>query len=301
MWGSVELREVRLFLVLAEELHFGRTAVRCGVTQSRVSQSLRELEQKLGVVLVHRTSRRVALTTAGARFRDAVAPVVGDLDAVLEATAQASGRVTEPVRLGVMAAAVVGPEVRAIVEAYERANPESAVDIVGLPFRDRFGPLRRGEVEVMVTSLPVEVPGTAHGRVLARHPRMLAVARDHPLAGRESVSVEDLADHAVGDLELVAPRPLVDAMSPPRTPTGRPIPRVPINAGEASTLMLAVAAGKVVQPVTEPFAATYAHPDVTFVPIHDLPPARAVLAWTARSRHPGLRALLRAADEVAAR
>jgi DNA-binding transcriptional LysR family regulator len=51
MWRAVELRELRVFLVLAEELHFGRTADRLGLTQSRVSQSIRDLERKLGLPL----------------------------------------------------------------------------------------------------------------------------------------------------------------------------------------------------------------------------------------------------------
>ena len=70
MWQTIELRELRVFLVLAEERHFGRTAERLGLTQSRVSQSLRGLERKLGEQLVHRTSRRVTLTPRGERFRD---------------------------------------------------------------------------------------------------------------------------------------------------------------------------------------------------------------------------------------
>src|SRR3954463_15667877 len=64
MWETIELREIRVFLALADELHFGRAAERLGVTQSRVSQSLRTLEAKLGERLVHRTSRRVTPTAA---------------------------------------------------------------------------------------------------------------------------------------------------------------------------------------------------------------------------------------------
>ena len=74
MHETVELREIRVFLTLAEELHFGRTADRLGLTQSRVSQSLRALERKLGEDLVHRTSRRVALTAPGERFRPRSVP-----------------------------------------------------------------------------------------------------------------------------------------------------------------------------------------------------------------------------------
>ena len=75
MWETIELREIRVFLALAQELHFGRAAEQLGVTQSRVSQSLRELEHKLGQTLVHRTSRRVALTAAGRHFLAEVEPV----------------------------------------------------------------------------------------------------------------------------------------------------------------------------------------------------------------------------------
>jgi DNA-binding transcriptional LysR family regulator len=75
MWETIELRELRVFVTLAEELHFGRSAERLGLTQSRVSQSLRELEAKLGGRLVYRTSRRVELTPLGERFRADALPV----------------------------------------------------------------------------------------------------------------------------------------------------------------------------------------------------------------------------------
>src|SRR5687767_11720443 len=119
MWREVELRELRVFLALAEELHFGRTAERIGVTQSRVSQSLRALETKLGADLVRRTSRRVELTPAGEEFRARVDAALGGLEGVLEATERAGRRITRPVRLGVISAAMIGPAVQRIIEAYE--------------------------------------------------------------------------------------------------------------------------------------------------------------------------------------
>jgi len=120
-------------------------------------------------------------------------------------------------------------------------------------------------------SLPLGEPDLSTGRVLSRDPRMLAVGRHHPLAQRDVVSVEDLADYAVGDLDIVAPKALIEEMVPRRTPTGRPIPRIPVRAEEPSTLIMAVASGRVVQPVTDAFATTYAHPDVSYIPIADLP------------------------------
>src|SRR3954464_4382976 len=98
MWETIELREIRVFLALTDGLHFGRAAERLGVTQSRVSQSLRTLEAQLGERLVHRTSRatlggrlgprasgHVALTAAGEGFLADVAPAHARLVAVLRA------------------------------------------------------------------------------------------------------------------------------------------------------------------------------------------------------------------------
>ena len=69
MWTDVELRELRIFLALAEELHFGRTAERLGISQPGVSEAVRTLESRLGVKVFDRTSRRVRLTSAGWAMR----------------------------------------------------------------------------------------------------------------------------------------------------------------------------------------------------------------------------------------
>src|SRR5215211_9311710 len=79
MWETVELRDLRVFLTLADELHFRRTAERLDLTPSRVSQTIRELEQKLGAQLVHRTSRRVRLTAFGERLRSEARPAYEEL------------------------------------------------------------------------------------------------------------------------------------------------------------------------------------------------------------------------------
>src|SRR4051794_19249233 len=102
---DVELRELRLFLVLADELHFGRTAERLGLTTSRVSQTLRALERKLGGrPLVARTSRVVSLTEAGRALRVELGRAVAGLD---ETVARARARAAGPgqVRVGVLNAA----------------------------------------------------------------------------------------------------------------------------------------------------------------------------------------------------
>src|SRR5258707_683975 len=116
MWEMIELRELRAFLVLAEELHFGRTADRLRLTQSRVSQTIRALERKLGTQLAHGTSRQVVLTDGGTQFRAEVSAQVAGLESVLRSTSERGRRVGGPVRLGVMTATVVGARLRSAID-----------------------------------------------------------------------------------------------------------------------------------------------------------------------------------------
>ena len=83
MWSTVELRELRIFLTLVEELHFGRTAERLGVSQPTVSEAVRALEARLGGKLFERTSRRVRLTSLGQELERQVRPACETLDQAL--------------------------------------------------------------------------------------------------------------------------------------------------------------------------------------------------------------------------
>src|SRR3954447_15771461 len=76
MWRDLELRELRIFLVLADELHFGRTAERLRISQPGVSEAVRILESRLGVKVFDRTSRRVSLTPAGEALRHDLVPAL---------------------------------------------------------------------------------------------------------------------------------------------------------------------------------------------------------------------------------
>ncbi len=80
MWSTIELREIRTFIVLSEELHFGRAAERLELTPSRISQVVRTLETRLGGRLFDRTSRRVALTPLGEQLLERAGPVYEQLE-----------------------------------------------------------------------------------------------------------------------------------------------------------------------------------------------------------------------------
>jgi DNA-binding transcriptional LysR family regulator len=154
MWELVELRELRLFLTLGEELHFGRTAQRLHLTPSRVSQTLRGLEHKLGGQLLHRTSRRVALTPLGARFLAEIGPVCDQLAGVIERTHAASRGLHGTLRLGLLAANSGGPHLTPIIAAFEDRYPGCDLQVSEVFFTDPLGSLRRGDVDLLATRLP---------------------------------------------------------------------------------------------------------------------------------------------------
>jgi DNA-binding transcriptional LysR family regulator len=292
MWRTIELREIRVFLALAQELHFGRTAERLNLTQSRVSQTLRALETRLGDRLVERTSRRVTLTPAGERLRADLDPAYAGLLGVLERFARDHQPLAGVVRLGVTYAAAASPDLLRAIGAFEVRHPRSSVEIVELPFRDRLGPVRRGEIDLMVLRLPVEQPDIDVGPVVRREGRVLAVGRSHPLAARESVSIEEVADHCVADVSDLGPPEIGAAYVPEVTPAGRPIPRLAATVNDFTDLVLLIARGRVVQPTVVSAAARFAHPDVLCLHLTDLPLSSTALGWRRGNPDPRLHAFL---------
>lgn len=299
MWQTVDLRELRLFLTLAEELHFGRTAEKLRLTPSRVSQSLRELEHKLGAQLVHRTSRRVQLTPYGQQFQRDIRPAVERLDGVLERSNAAARSLEGTLRLGLFSGPAGGPHLVEIIRAFEELHPECSVEVVQLSWDDPFGPLRENDIELMASWVPLEQPDLVVGPTLTRQPRVLAVAGAHPLADRETVDVEELADAPVVRFDNW-PKELHEALFPLHTPAGRPIPgrRIPVGERAPFELAVRVARGELVFP-TVPSAVPYMGDlDLAFVPITGMPPFRSALVWRRPARDPKLRAFIRVARDA---
>jgi DNA-binding transcriptional LysR family regulator len=301
MWETIELRELRVFLTLAEELHFGRTAERLRLTPSRVSQSLRELEHKLGSQLLHRTSRRVELTSFGERFLAEVGPVYEQLTGVLASTGAAARSIEGTLHLGLFSGPAGGARLSEIVDVFGAQHPECEVEIVQTSWDDPLAPLRKGEVELMACWLPLEEADLVVGPVLTRQPRVVAMARDHPLAKHDRISLEDLTEYAVPRFDGW-PREFHEELIPSSAPSGRPIPAVPIPLGERNFLALAhrVARRELVFPtvVSAGPVMGVGQYELANVPITGMTPARSALIWRRRDRDPKLREFIRVAREV---
>lgn len=303
MCSTVELREIRVFLTLCEELHFGRTAERLHLTSSRVSQIIRELEAKLGGSLVSRTSRRVELTALGAQVRDEVGGAYAQFSGALR-RAEASNRgLSGRLRLGLFSDPAVS-RVPRIVKAFEQSHPECRVQVAEVPIDEPFGPLHRGEFDAVCSWLPHGQPGVVVGPILSSELRVLAISSDHPLAARASVSIEDVAEYRVTRWETMPPE-FHEAWIPSRTPAGRRIEHQPFSRWSlgdrgrmTSELVHLIATGRVVHPTVPSFAHMFGHPDITYVPIHDMSPLRSALVWQRDAANPWVRELARVAADV---
>lgn len=269
---GVELRHLRGFLALADELNFTHAADRLGVGQPALTRSLRALEAGLGVRLVERTTRRVALTDAGLRLRDELAPLVGRLDATLRA---AAGSGPALLRLGFTS---LLPEACARLNAEFETATGAGVRLVR---RDaELAGLASGACDIAVVRGELPPGAAVRSRVLLHEPRTAVVARGAAeLAGRRVVDWADLAD-----LPLVV-NTVTGTTRPELWPAARR-PRLACTADNLDEWLEAVAAGHGVGVVPEPVARRHDHPGLRRVRLKNAPPVAVRLVVPVRDAHP---------------
>lgn len=281
----MDIREIEAFLVLAEELHFGRTAQRLGVSPGRVSQLLRSLERRLGRKLVLRSSRAVELSAAGEQFLAEAKTGYRQLEQAIAGARAAARQNAGALRLGI--SVWLDPAAgTALAEAFEHRYPGRRAECVPVRPADLPGPLRDSDVDVLMLLVPgppgavPSLPGIEVGPVLARHERLLFVPGDHPLARHAAVSVADLAERALARLGDHLPAwpsegylPAACDGSPGDDPAMRaPEPHDAFDLVVRRGLPFLSSAGTV-----DPFQGA----DVTRVPVSGLPSMCTVLAHRA--------------------
>lgn len=280
--------ELKAFLVLARELHFGRTAARLHLSPARVSRLIASLEAQVGGRLFDRTSRVVALTPLGASLRDRLQPAYEQVHAALqEAAARAR---TAELSIG-FTRTTEGEPLQRLVRAFRAAHPECRVvfhevELVG----PHYDELRRGVIDVLVDWQLLDDPELTIGPAIDHQRRMLAVSTDHPLAGRPSVSVEDLPDWEHAGNPTMPPA-LMAGFLPPTTPSGRPIRRT-LVVGGMTELLAHVANGWIVHATVESLRTQTRRDDIVMIPIRDMPALPLGLIHRVDQRSPHVRALV---------
>jgi DNA-binding transcriptional LysR family regulator len=281
--------------MLADELHFGRTAERLGISQPGVSEAVRVLESRLGAKVFDRTSRRVRLTPAGETLQRGLVPALAALDQALAQTSDLSRVVRGLLRVGFVLT-TEGPALSRLIAAFQARYPACEVRLQEVETFDAYRALRQGDVDVLCNWLAVDEPDLSAGTAFAYYQRALAVAATHRLAGQRTVSIEDLADEEVALFPPTTPPGVYDLLVPPRTPSGRPIRRTqPVQT--INEILSLVARGRIVHP-TSSAVPIFNRDDVILIPIDDLPPLPLGLVWCTDRANPRIRALAEVARLV---
>jgi DNA-binding transcriptional LysR family regulator len=188
-----DLRLLRSFVTVAEELHVGRAARRLNITQPPLTRRLKQLERELGVALFDRRRRRLALTPAGREFRAEARGLLDRADRAIAALRSAAGVETDRLRIGFVEAATASGLLPGAMARLRRLRPGVRYELQELPSLAQAEALRREDIDVgTVYNRPGDTRGLELRTILPG--RCIAVmARTHPLARRRRVSLGDLA------------------------------------------------------------------------------------------------------------
>ena len=204
--NSPELRQLRHFVAVADQLHFGRAAAALHMSQPPLSRSIQDLERRLGATLLARSRRKVELTPEGARFLEEAKRLLAQLErAVLEVGSMASGAGGR-LRLGFVSLADYGvlPE---LLKAYKAARPGVSLALREMLSPEQAAALAAGELDFGLLLPPVA--GDLEHLVVQRERFVAALPSRHSLArSRARIAVRELA----GEAFVIAPREIAPGL-----------------------------------------------------------------------------------------
>lgn len=282
----MDTRELRYFVAVAEELHFGRAAHRLGIAQPPLSRTIRQLERRLGVPLLERTSRAVTLTEAGAVLLREGRAALDAVDAAERRTRRAALATDgDP---GLVLAAKAGAAVDLLpklLDAYA-AEPDSVtVDVVLCGIGEQGQLLRDGRADAALLHLPYDSTVGLDTEELHTEGQVAILPAGHPLTGRAQLSMAEVK--ALPDL------PLPRWPRPDRTYPDGPGPAV----RDSAQLLQLIALGRAAAVLPET-ARVYLREGLAAVPVPDAPRVTTVIAWPPHSRSRALAGLIRTASRL---
>ncbi|MCG7606442.1 LysR family transcriptional regulator [Mycolicibacterium sp. (ex Dasyatis americana)] len=273
---DLDLRKLRYFVAVAEELNFGRAARRLHIAQPVLSRQIRTLESELGVQLLVRGSTGTQLTSIGAQLLQDAKVLLDDAHALRRRLSRAAGHPVT-VTVGVMA----GLRATAAAAAFEAGDPRRRAVVRQIPWHEQAELVRSGEVDVVYAREPVDHRGLGSAPLL-EEPMDAVLPADDDLVGRASVRLADLTSRV-----LLLPDPAMvpgwqtDLVGPGQRWAP---PREEFRSVEDKLEHVAAHEGFVILPRST--TAYYRRPDVKAVPIEDVGPSRVTLIWKADTDNP---------------
>jgi DNA-binding transcriptional LysR family regulator len=267
----MELRHLRYFVAVAEELHFRRAAERLHVAQPAVSEQIRKLEQELGVVLLERTPRRVSLTIAGAAFLTEARHVLRHAEVAQRAARTARDVATMRLRIGYLPHSLPS-SVPTALRRLAAAAPNVQVLLETGPALRLVHEVRDGRLDAVVTSLPGPTSGLR--TMLLDHQRVVAaLPATHGHARESSITLERLAPDRLVLLPRDANPAFYNAVVSLCHGSGLSPALIELDAPRVEDALLAVAAGTGMALLPESVIERYSVPGIRFVPLETAQPA----------------------------
>ncbi|EHR49386.1 transcriptional regulator [Saccharomonospora marina XMU15] len=281
--NDLETRELRYFVAVAEELHFGRAADRLGIAQPPLSRAIRRLEQRLGVQLLVRDRRGVALTDTGrVLLREAAAA----LDAVA-AAARRTRRAADPKQSLVLASKAGASHelLRRLLDAFASEPGAAPVEVLLCEVGEQARLLRDGRADVALMHRPFDDLAGFDTEDLCTEGQVAIIPSGHPLASRDQLTLADVRD--VPDLPI-ARWPRLDGSYP-----DGPGPEVHTQ----SQLAQLVALGKTLL-VIPASSRAWQWPEHVAVPVVDAPKVTSVIAWPPKGHSMAVASLVRSTADL---
>jgi DNA-binding transcriptional LysR family regulator len=296
--GAVELRQLRFFIALAEELHFRRAAEREHIAQPAFSEQIHRLERELKVRLFDRTSHYVRITDAGRLFLIEVRKTLSQVDRAADVARRAGRGEIGHVVVGFIGSAA-NELTPLILRAFPAQYPSVGVELREFDFRDPSAGLNSKQADVAFMRPPVEGQRELVSERLFEEPRIAIMASDHQLANEVSVPVSRLVDEPfiVGPSSTGVWR---DFWLVTEHRGGTP-PRLGPEANTIHEWLEIIAAGIGVSLTPASTERFYGRPGVAFVPVTGVGHSTVVVAWRKGPANPLVAAFVEVAREVANR
>ncbi|KQT13293.1 LysR family transcriptional regulator [Ramlibacter sp. Leaf400] len=235
-----DLPQLRCFVAVAEELHFGRAAERLHMTQPPLSRQIQLLEHAVGTQLLERTSRSVRLSVAGAAFLREAQAILRHAERAAELARRAASGHLGRVVMGYTAVAgyVLVPS---LLNAATTAYPDIEIVLQEMVSSAQMPALAQGDIDIGLARPLGAQRGVRHQRI-SREPMLLALPARHPLAGRTQVRLQDLAEQPVVMYSSGEGRYFHDLIAQLLRPC-EPPPRFVQHVGQTHTVLALVRGG----------------------------------------------------------
>ncbi|KNC90394.1 LysR family transcriptional regulator [Trabulsiella odontotermitis] len=189
---NIELRHLRYFIAVAEELHFGRAAARLNISQPPLSQQIQALEQQIGARLFARTNRSVSLTAAGKQFLADSRQILSMVDDAASRAERLHQGETGELRIGFTSSAPFITAVSDTLSMFRQHYPDVHIQTREINTREQIAPLTEGALDLGLMR-NTQLPDNLAWQMILREPLLAMIPRVHPLAQQTSVSLFDLA------------------------------------------------------------------------------------------------------------